>query len=73
MKHSYTLGCVCKRCTREAARRAAQSSAAPIAGPTPAQCRKWARWERERRKGYLGTTESMDAYESGRPMSDDDY
>lgn len=27
MKHSYTVGCACQRCTRERTRRTAQSSA----------------------------------------------
>lgn len=65
MKHSYRAECTCERCTKERNRRQAQSDATPRHQPV--------RRRTPRRKGYLGTDESMDAFLSGRPMSDDDY
>ena len=51
MKHSYVVGCECKRCIRECARRMRQATAESVKHPKvdTAAAKKHARWERERR------------------------
>ena len=72
-KHPFCGSCDCRRCVKEAGRRAAQSAAAPRPVVDRAAAARRARWACEGRRGYLGSDESMDAYLSGRPMSSDDY
>jgi hypothetical protein len=66
MKHAYSTTCDCARCTRERARRQAQSDSAPRPAVPVRTARRNLRRERAER-------EYWDAFESGRPMSDDDY
>jgi len=65
MKHSYIVGCDCSRCQREAIRREKQSRT------TPQVMLDWTRSSNQRRARVA--REYWDAYESGRPMSSDDY
>jgi hypothetical protein len=67
MKHSYdpNSSCVCPRCTRERARREKQSRT------TFDVANDWSH-SRNRRHARVAR-EFWDAFESGRPMSSDDY
>lgn len=67
MKHPYdpNTGCDCVRCTRERARREKQSRT------TPQVMLDWSH-SRNRRRARVAR-EWWDDYESGRPMSSDDY
>lgn len=65
-KHSYDPECGCDRCRREARRREAQRT---DAGPVGFAV------EHSHSRGRRGriAREIWDAYESGRPLSSDDY
>ncbi len=67
MKHSYdpSSSCECPRCTRERVRREQQSRT------TPQVMLDWTHSRNPRRARVA--REYWDAYESGRPMSSDDY
>lgn len=65
MKHSYIETCDCPRCTRERVRRTQQSRSIPEV------MNDWTRSPNRRRARIA--REYWDAYESGRPMSADDY
>ncbi len=66
MKHSYSTACTCSRCNRERVRREQQ------ARTTPQVMLDWTRSRNPPRRRRV-SEEYWDAYESGRPMSDDDY
>lgn len=66
MKHSYRPDCPCPRCTREGRRRSADRDR-----QTPQVMLDWTA-SRHRRRARIAR-EYWDAYESGRPMSADDY
>lgn len=68
-KHPYDVQCQCARCVRERNRRAAQSRRAPRT--IPEVMTDWGS-SRNRRRARAAA-EWWDAYESGRPMSSDDY
>lgn len=65
MKHPYNPECRCKSCQREGQRRESQSLLARAAEIASGRRRRGTRtrWARE----------YMDAFDSGRPMSSDDY
>lgn len=65
MKHPYAPACTCPRCNRERARREQQSRT------TPQVMLDWTRSRNPRRRRVA--EQWWDAYESGRPMSADDY
>jgi hypothetical protein len=65
MKHAYQAACECARCNRERVRRERQ------ARTVPEVMNDWTR-SRNRRRARVAR-EYWDAYESGRPMSSDDY
>ena len=65
MKHSYQEACECKRCARERVRRQQQ------ARTTPEVMLDWTR-SRSRRRLRVAR-EYWDRYESGEPLSSDDY
>lgn len=65
MKHAYDAECSCPRCVRERNRRTKQSR------ETPHVMLDWTT-SRNRRRARIAR-EYWDAYESGRPMSGDDY
>lgn len=67
MKHSYRVECECARCVKERARRGQQSN-----DRTTAEVMlDWTRSRNPRRA--RASREYWDAFESGRPMSSDDY
>lgn len=66
MKHSYSPDCACVRCTRERDRRQRQSDRT-----VPQVMLDWTA-SRNRRRARVAR-EYWDAFESGRPMSSDDY
>jgi len=65
MKHSYNKSCECNRCTRERNRRTNQSDRT-----IPQVMLDWT-GSRNKRRSRIAR-KYWDAYESGRPMSDDD-
>lgn len=67
MKHSYVHTCECPRCTRERTRRGAQSLRDRT---VPEVMHAWSASRNPRRARVA--REYWDAYESGRPMSDND-
>lgn len=67
MKHSYDSTCSCTKCDRERQRRSRQGQDRP----TAQVMLDWA-GSRNRRRQRV-SREYWDAYESGRPMSSDDY
>jgi hypothetical protein len=64
-KHPYSTACDCPRCNRERVRREQQSRT------TPQVMLDWTH-SRNRRRARVAR-EYWDAYESGAPMSSDDY
>ena len=67
MKHSYRADCSCDRCAKERVRRNQQSS-----NRTTAEVMlDWSN-SRNRRRARIAR-EYWDDFESGRPMSPDDY
>ena len=67
MKHSYQPECECHRCQHERGRRQAQATNRPIAHVML----DWAA-SRNRRRARIARN-YWDDFESGRPMSSDDY
>ncbi len=67
MKHSYDPACTCLRCEKERSRRNRQAQDRPLASVMA----DWSN-SRNRRRARI-SREYWDAYESGRPMSSDDY
>ena len=65
MKHSYREGCDCQRCRNEQHRRQSQADR-----PIAAVMLDWA-GGRNRRRAETAR-QYWDAYQDGRPMSDDD-
>lgn len=62
MKHPYNAECQCQRCQREGARRQRQSESAYVIRKRSNATRR-----------AQARREWQDAFESGRPMSSDDY
>jgi hypothetical protein len=71
-RHAYRPECTCTRCTREAARRTAQGATrAGTERTTPAVMLDWTTSRNPRRNRIA--RQYWDDFESGRPMSSDDY
>ena len=67
MKHPYKAECQCQRCQREGARRQRQSESAYAIRGRSNETSPWATQRAQARREW------QDAFDSGRPMSSDDY
>lgn len=68
MKHSYRVECSCERCVREGKRREGQGRRERLVRPYRPSLRRLYPARQSRI-----AAEAWDAYESGRPMSSEDY
>lgn len=67
MKHSYTVGCACARCDREGQRRTKQSDTTTTFSVMAERVNSGNARQRRQAAAF------WDVYESGRPLSSDDY